>query len=243
MKRPYIGQFDAAKVNAVLKAAEPIPTSRIRWKDPATENIHTVSRSEAVIRHLDWISTSAALSKNELPPSDLAKKLHAITGAAEQLAKLLRNLDDLPQIQHALWAVATDNGEGDPDYRLQEILEGVAQLTQWCKSAGGIARGRVGRVPPKLDEPADVLMAAGMEQEPLSQMNEVLVGTHKIWTEILKRQVRTSYSPLSGEGGGPLIRFQLACLDALGMPNCLTSNALRQRNRALLRKGSRFQKT
>jgi hypothetical protein len=148
-------------IKAVLKAAQPIPAGRVRFKHPRTNKIRTCSRSEAVINWLEWISESVEFSQNDLSPSALTKKLHAIAVAAEALARLLReSLDDTPapQVQHALWAAATEEAEDDPDDRLHQILVGVEQLGGWCKTAEGIARGRIGLAPPKPDQPADRLM-------------------------------------------------------------------------------------
>ena len=81
-----------------------------------------------------------------------------------------------------------------------------------------------------------------MEQEPDSRENDALIGILQIWTEILERSVTTSFSGARGEAGGPLIRFEIACLKALGMGGHLTPNALRERTRMLLQR-SRLQKT
>ena len=234
-------------IEAVLTAAQPIPAGRVRFKHPRTNKIRTCSRSEAVINWLEWISESVEFSQNDLSPSALTKKLHAIAVAAEALARLLReSLDDTPapQVQHALWAAATEEAEDDPDDRLHQILVRVEQLGGWCKTAEGIARGRIGLAPPKPDQPADRLMLSGMEQEPDSRENDALVGILQIWTEILGRSVTTAYFGARGAAGGPLIRFEMACLKALGVGEYLTPDALRERNRTLRRlQRSRLQKT
>jgi hypothetical protein len=114
-------------IEAVLTAAQPIPAGRVRFKHPRTKKVRTRSRSEAVINWLEWISESVEFSQNDLSPSALTKKLHAIAVAAEALARLLReSLDDTPapQVQHALWAAATEEAEDDPDDRLHQILVG-----------------------------------------------------------------------------------------------------------------------
>jgi hypothetical protein len=87
-------------------------------------------------------------------------------------------------------------------------------------------------------------MLSGMEQEPDSRENDALVGILQIWTEILGRSVTTAYFGARGAAGGPLIRFEMACLKALGVGEYLTPDALRERNRTLRRlQRSRLQKT
>jgi hypothetical protein len=147
----YPHRFKPDLIEAVLKAAAPIPASRFRWKDPRTKKIRTCLRSDAVIHRLELIAASAELRKSDLSPSVLRNQLRAITAAADKLAKILRkSLGDkpVPQIQHALWAVAEDDGAADPDHRLQEILDGAEQIRGWSRSAEEIARKRIGIAPP-----------------------------------------------------------------------------------------------
>ena len=74
--------------------------------------------------------------------------------------------------------------------------------------------------------------------------NDALVGILQIWTEILGRSVTTAYFGARGAAGGPLIRFEMACLKALGVGEYLTPDALRERNRTLRGlQRSRLQKT
>jgi hypothetical protein len=232
MKRPYTGRFDPAKVKAILDAASPIPASRFRYRDGA--KVRTCARADAVIHRLEWIAAAGGLTKNDLAPSTLAKNLHAIAAAAGELAKLLPYNAERgqlpPQLQNALWAMADDEGEPDPDSRLQEIIEGIIQLRTWSETAEKITRQAVGA------GGNDVVARSGMEQDDSDPINEAIAGILEIWSKILERPVKSPpYSSCSEEAYGALIDFTLACLQALELGDGLGPGAVRGRIRRMMK--------
>jgi hypothetical protein len=258
----YTGRFSAIDLEPVFAAAnaeQPIPETFIGWRDSDSGAEHEISLHEAMVRRLEWIDAWVEITKQqneELSPSALAKKFHAIASAAGSLLDALQvgdgSLEAMPrQIRSGLTALAEEHGRrngGFPnhplihwntrevqfddyqgDAEIRDNVQGVREILKWAKEAEAIVRERV-------ENPESVARAEliGVERLDADPINDAIEGILRIWTEILGREIKTRVSVKSADEGqayGPLIDFCLACLKLLHLdkPNCLGTDAVRAR--------------
>ncbi len=186
-----------------------------------------IRNAKIVIRSLEWIiALSRMMTASDLSPSTVTKRLRSLEVAA-RTSKLSEKLwDGLPaQVQHALWAAASDEGIADPDDLMHRIVsegqDGIEGIRRWASRAATFMRSEA--------EITGTLKARRIVDEIIS---EIL----KIWTKTLCRQI--SWSRTFGVASGPLIRFVMVCLyivkDEIELTLKFEPNAIAQRIQRLL---------
>ncbi len=181
---------------------------------------------ETVIRSLEWIiALSRMMTASDLSASAVTKRLRSIELArTSQLSGKLG--DNLPaQVQHALWAAASDEGVADPDDLMHRIVsegeDGIEGVRRWASIAAAFTRSQA--------EAAGMLKARRIG-------DEIIVEILMIRTKTLCRQI--SWSRTFGVASGPLIRFVMVCLrivkDEIELTFKLEPNAIAQRIQRLL---------
>ncbi len=228
----YTGRFEIDAVKAVLDAAGQISAEPFVWTGPEGQQL-SCSRSEAIIRRLESLDFDLTAAANDLSPSALEKKLHAIAAATSTLSDLLLHhaSDDsasLPaQVENALWAMAAEDGEPDPDSRLREIIDAITQLRRWSQKGERRARGRPELKEEKDDHSSHIrlykrqksCMDASTVNDPIDR---AIVAVLSIWADILRREIKTP--PVRnvrhddyGIAYGDLVNFTLACIRLLNL--------------------------
>ena len=183
---------------------------------------------EKVIRSLEWIiALSSMMRANDLSPSAIAQSLRSIEVGARTSQLSGKLLDDLPaQVQHALWAAASDEGVADPDDLMHRITgegqDGIECIRRWAGRGAALTRSKA--------EIAGMLKSRRI-------VDEIIAGILTIWTKTLSREL--SWSRTFGVASGPLIRFVMVCLYIVKEKNNellfkLEPNAIAQRIQRLL---------
>jgi hypothetical protein len=187
----------------------------------------TDPQCETVICSLESIiALHRMMTASDLSTSTVTKRLRSIEVAARTSQVSPKLWDDLPaQVQHALWAAASDEGVADPDDLMHRIVsegeDGIECIRRWASRAAAFMGSEA--------ETAGMLKARRIVDEIIS---EILL----IWTKTLHHPI--SWSRTFGVASGPLIRFVMVCLhivkDEIELTFELEPNAIGQRIQRLL---------
>ncbi len=240
MEEPvYTGKFAREDVLRVLRAAAPIPPGSIEIDDHETGKRAEVLRAVAIVKRLEVIHELTQINLqhlNDLSPSKLEKRFHAIGAAADKLLSAIgvgghSELIDVPrQVRDGLrWEAERDGerrngfehhpprtfsigGEVFKDYQsdsqLRDNISAIRQLRAWALNLQSHTRARKGKRADDLERWLDPWTG-----QPL---NDAMAGMLRIWIDVLGRRVQTSVS-IQGRAAGPLLRFVVAGLALLNL--------------------------
>jgi len=163
-------------------------------------------------------------------PAQLKQRLESIQAKAK---KLLIELDvgingkveDMPSALRngaLLAAAAVETGE-DGEPHLQKAIEGVQSIWRLAKIASEQKERSIAIGPP-------------YSRQSDHDIDELFCCLIMIWGNLFEKRVTTSYDPIEGTAGGPLINFIRLCLEPLDVPNKSKSpDAIRERVKKVTR--------
>ncbi len=191
--------FSSSEIDRIIEAAGERPTRQLRQRLTFKLNVATV------------IFLGEFLA-SDFSSSDMARKLKDVEGTSK---RLLDTLSDV-EIQRTLRREAIlQRGNKDKVYAVFESLGQLATLVPKVREDLRELRTLSSQARERKQMEASEDREYKPRHEGKIALQWLINDLAGVWSEIFGRDIGTSFNPVSGKAGGPLIRFITTCLQVI----------------------------